>query len=72
MHRPVKGTLETILVVDNDQTVLKAVIAILERANFRVLQPIAELTPLTWQQKRRGRSTCFFPRWTYRRCPVRI
>jgi len=37
MHRPVKLTLETILVVDNDQAVRKAVVSILERANFRVL-----------------------------------
>jgi DNA-binding NtrC family response regulator len=32
-----KGTLETLLVVDDDQSVLKVVVAILERANFRVL-----------------------------------
>jgi DNA-binding NtrC family response regulator len=37
MHRSLKGTLETILVVDNDQAVRKAVVSILERANFRVL-----------------------------------
>jgi DNA-binding NtrC family response regulator len=37
MHRSLKGTLETILVVDNDQVVRKAVVSILERANFRVL-----------------------------------
>jgi DNA-binding NtrC family response regulator len=32
-----RGTLETLLVVDDDQSVLKVVVAILERANFRVL-----------------------------------
>ena len=32
-----KGTLETIMVVDDDETVLEMVVAILERANFRVL-----------------------------------
>ena len=32
-----KGTLETILVVDDDEEVLKVVVAILKRANFRVL-----------------------------------
>ena len=32
-----KGTLETILVVDDDEDVLKAVVAILKDANFRVL-----------------------------------
>jgi DNA-binding response OmpR family regulator len=37
MHRPVKRTLETILVVDSDQAVLEGVAAILDRANFRVL-----------------------------------
>jgi CheY-like chemotaxis protein len=37
MHRPLKGTCATILVVDNDQAVRKAVVSILERANFRVL-----------------------------------
>jgi len=37
MHRSLKGTLETILVVDNDRAVRKAVVSILERANFRVL-----------------------------------
>ena len=37
MHRPLKGTLETVLVVDNDQVVREAVVSILERANFHVL-----------------------------------
>ena len=37
MHRSPKRTLETILVVDNDQVVHKAVVSILERVNFRVL-----------------------------------
>ena len=37
MHRSLKGTLETILVVDNDQAVRKAVVSILEGADFRVL-----------------------------------
>lgn len=37
MHRSPKGTLETILVVDNDQAVRNTVVSILERANFRVL-----------------------------------
>jgi DNA-binding NtrC family response regulator len=32
-----KGTLETLLVVDDDQSVLRVVVTILERANFRVL-----------------------------------
>jgi DNA-binding NtrC family response regulator len=32
-----KGPLETLLVVDDDEMVLKVVVAILERANFRVL-----------------------------------
>jgi DNA-binding NtrC family response regulator len=37
MPRSLKGTLETILVVDDDEGVLKVVVAILRRANFRVL-----------------------------------
>ena len=37
MHRSLEGTLETILVVDSDQSVREAVVSILERANFRVL-----------------------------------
>ena len=32
-----KGTLETILVVDSDETVLKTVVTLLKDANFRVL-----------------------------------
>ena len=32
-----KGTLETILVVDDDETVLNSVVAVLENAKFRVL-----------------------------------
>ncbi|HLG96615.1 MAG TPA: response regulator [Bryobacteraceae bacterium] len=37
MQDSLKGTLETILVVDDHDEVLKAVVAILERANFLVL-----------------------------------
>ena len=37
MPRSPKGTLETILVVDDDEDVLKVVVAILQRAHFRVL-----------------------------------
>ena len=37
MLSPTNGTLETILVVDNDEAVLKTVVTLLERANFRVL-----------------------------------
>jgi two-component system cell cycle sensor histidine kinase/response regulator CckA len=37
MLRSLKGTLETILVVDNDAAVRDTVVSILERANFRVL-----------------------------------
>jgi DNA-binding NtrC family response regulator len=37
MPGSLKGTLETILVVDDDAKVLKIVAAILKRANFRVL-----------------------------------
>jgi CheY-like chemotaxis protein len=37
MPGSLKGTLETILVVDNDEAVLKTVVTLLEGANFRVL-----------------------------------
>jgi DNA-binding NtrC family response regulator len=37
MPDSLKGTLETILIVDDDEKVLKVVAAILKRANFRVL-----------------------------------
>jgi len=37
MLSSLKGTLETILVVDNDEGVRSVVVAILEHANFRVL-----------------------------------
>ena len=37
MASSLKGTLETILVVDDNASVLKMVVTILERANFRVL-----------------------------------
>jgi two-component system cell cycle sensor histidine kinase/response regulator CckA len=37
MPDSLKGTLETILVVDDNETVLKTVVAVLEQANFRVL-----------------------------------
>jgi two-component system cell cycle sensor histidine kinase/response regulator CckA len=37
MPTSLKATLETILVVDDDETIRKTVVAILERANFRVL-----------------------------------
>jgi two-component system cell cycle sensor histidine kinase/response regulator CckA len=37
MRDSLKGTLETILVVDNDEAVLTSVVALLEGANFRVL-----------------------------------
>jgi two-component system, cell cycle sensor histidine kinase and response regulator CckA len=36
-----KGTLETLLVVDDDQSVLRVVVTILERANFRVLSALS-------------------------------
>jgi DNA-binding NtrC family response regulator len=37
MPHSLKGTLETILVVDDDEQTLKVVVAILEHAHFRVL-----------------------------------
>lgn len=37
MTNSLKGSLETILVVDDNEAVLRTVVAILERANFRVL-----------------------------------
>jgi DNA-binding NtrC family response regulator len=37
MPNSLMGTLETVLVVDNDEAVLKTVVKLLEAANFRVL-----------------------------------
>ena len=37
MHSSHKGTLETILVVDDNESVLRVVVALLEAENFRVL-----------------------------------
>jgi len=37
MHTSLKGTLETILVVDDNESVLRVVVALLEAENFRVL-----------------------------------
>ena len=41
MLDPLRGTLETILVVDDDKAVLKVVVEILSRANFRVLSALS-------------------------------
>jgi DNA-binding NtrC family response regulator len=37
MSSPIKGTLETILVVDDNEVILQAVVGILKHANFNVL-----------------------------------
>lgn len=37
MPRPLKGTLETILVVDDNEAVLRTIVVILENENFQVL-----------------------------------
>jgi DNA-binding response OmpR family regulator len=41
MPDSLKGTLETILVVENDEAVLKTVVTLLENANFRVLSALS-------------------------------
>jgi two-component system cell cycle sensor histidine kinase/response regulator CckA len=41
MHHGLKGPLETILVVDDNELVLKVVIAILEAENFRVFSAVS-------------------------------
>ena len=50
-----EGTLETILVVDDDNDVLKAVVAILKRADFRVLSANSGPNALKVAEQRNGR-----------------
>ena len=55
-HRPssLKGKLETILVVDDDEMVLKVVVAILEYANFRVLSADSGANAMKLAEKTEG------------------
>ena len=50
-----KGTLETILVVDDDEENLKAVVSILKRADFRVLSATSGPKALKVAQQQLGR-----------------
>src|ERR1035441_8816342 len=50
-----EGTLETILVVDDDNDVLKAVVTILKRADFRVLSANSGPNALKVAEQRNGR-----------------
>jgi DNA-binding NtrC family response regulator len=49
-----EGTLETILVVDDDEAVLTVVVTILKRANFRVLSASSGLAALKLAYETRG------------------
>jgi len=60
MPSSLKGTLETLLVVDDDEAVLKMVVAILERANFRVLSAHSGPDAIMLAAERTERSICFF------------
>jgi DNA-binding NtrC family response regulator len=51
LPRSLKLTLETILVVDDDEDLLKTVVAILKRANFRVLSAGSGLAALKLAKK---------------------
>jgi DNA-binding NtrC family response regulator len=55
MPHPLKGTLETILVVDDDEQTLKVVVAILEHAHFRVLSADSGPDALKLAKKMDGR-----------------
>jgi len=55
MPRSLKGTLETILVVDDDEEVLQIVVAILKHANFRVLSANSGPDALKVAEKTDGR-----------------
>jgi len=63
-----KETLKTILVVDDDEMVLKVVVAILENANFRVLSADSGAHAMKLAEKRKGQFTCYFPMWTCHKC----
>jgi two-component system cell cycle sensor histidine kinase/response regulator CckA len=54
MHRSLEGTLETILVVDSDQSVREAVVSILERANFRVLSATSGVDAINLAEEMAG------------------
>ena len=53
MPGSLKKTLETILVVDDNEEVLQIVGLILKDANFTCFQPETELRPSSWRKKRR-------------------
>jgi len=55
MPRSLKGTLETILVVDDDDEVLQIVVAILKHANFRVLSANSGPNALKVAEKAEGK-----------------
>jgi two-component system cell cycle sensor histidine kinase/response regulator CckA len=55
MPTSLRGTLETILVVDDDEGVLRTVVAILERANFRVLSAISGADAIRLSAETAGR-----------------
>ena len=54
MHRSLRGTLETILVVDSDEAVREAVVSILERAKFRVLSAHGGVDAINLAQETAG------------------
>ena len=55
MPSSLKGTLETILVVDDDEHLLRLVVAILENANFRVLSASSGPAALTLAKATNGK-----------------
>ena len=55
MPLSIKGTLETLLVVDDNEAVLNVVVAILERANFQVLSARSGADAIQLAAKRDGR-----------------
>ena len=61
------GQLETILVVDDNESVLSVVVALLKRANFQVLSADNGANAIELaKEDGRAESTCSFPTWT---CP---
>ena len=65
------GQLETILVVDDNESVLSVVVALLKRANFQVLSADNGANAIELARKTEGQSTCSFPTWTCPSCQVR-
>jgi PleD family two-component response regulator len=67
-----KGSRETILVVDDNELILEAVVKILESANFKVLSASNATIALNLAKGLPRRLTCFCQMLKCRKCQDRI